>query len=234
MTVIEKALKHIWYPGAQMKDYQIFKPEHIKKAYGPYIEMTDGKKVIDAISSWWCKSLGHCNPRLQQALIEQLSKFEHIAQPHMAHETIANLSEKLAELTNSLNKVFYASDGSTAVEIALKMSLHAHKNLGHHKKTKFMALSNGYHGETIGALSVSDLNKYTEAYKDLMFKTNFIPNLPYVANIQDPLWEDCAWQRTELFLETYADNLAAIILEPIAQGAGGMKIYSKDLSLIHI
>lgn len=228
MEIIEKSLKHIWYPAAKMEDYQIFKPQHIKRAYGSYIEMADGRQVIDAISSWWCKSLGHCHPRLQQALIEQIAKFEHVMQPHMAHETIANLSERLANLTKSLVKAFYASDGSTAIEIALKMSLHAQKNLGHLKKTKFMALSNGYHGETIATLSVSDLGKYNKPYKDLLFKSFFIPNLPYVSSINEPLWNECNWQNTEDFLELHANELAAIIIEPIVQGAGGMKIYSQD------
>jgi len=228
--ISEKALKHIWYPAAKMEDYQIFKPQHIKRAYGSYIEMHNGHRVIDAISSWWCKSLGHCHPRLQNALLEQMSKFEHVMQPHMAHETITNLSEKLSNLTNSLSKAFYASDGSSAVEIALKMSLHAHKNQGHLKRKKFIALTNGYHGETIACLSVSDLGKYNKPYKDLLFKSNFIPNIPYVLNQEDPLWNNCNnnWKNTENFLDQHADELTAIIVEPIVQGAGGMKIYSQD------
>ena len=102
-------------------------------------------------------------------MIEQMNKFEHVMQPHMIHETIAELSEKLSHLTKNLSKVFYASDGSTAVEISIKMALHAQKNLGRVKRNKFIALSNGYHGETIGTLSVSDLSKYTIPYQDLMF-----------------------------------------------------------------
>jgi len=227
--IIEKSLKHIWYPTARMEDYQIFKPQQVKRAYGSYIEMEDGRKIIDAISSWWCKSLGHCHPRLQTALFKQASKFEHIMQPHMANEATANLSEKLAGLTKTLNKVFYASDGSTAVEIALKMAIHAHKNQGHLKRTKFIALSNGYHGETIATLSVSDVGKYKAAYNSLLFKSNFIPGLPYVSGVKSELWHNCEshFKNTEYFLEKHADNIAAIIVEPIVQGAGGMKIYSQ-------
>lgn len=230
MNIIDKSLKYIWYPAAKMEDYQVFKPENVKRAYGSYIEMENGHKVIDAISSWWCKSLGHCHPRLQQALIEQVAKFEHVMQPHMAHRPIADLSEKLAGLTHSLNKSFYASDGSTAVEIALKMSLHAQQIKGQVKKTKFMGLSNGYHGETIATLSVSDVGKYSNPYKDLLFKSNFIADIPYIKNEQDSLWNNCdkSWEETEKFLEINANELAAIIIEPIVQGAGGMKIYSKD------
>jgi len=230
MNTIDKSLKHIWYPAAKMEDYQIFQPQLIKKAYGSYIEMEDGRRVIDAISSWWCKSLGHCHPRLQDALTKQMHDFEHVMQPHMAHKAIADLSEKLAGLTQSLNKVFYASDGSTAVEIALKMSLHAQHNLGATRKTKFMSLSNGYHGETIATLSVSDIGKYNKPYKDLLFPSTFIPNLPYVSNKGEALWDNCPdhWKTIEALLEIQADELVAIIIEPIVQGAGGMKIYSQD------
>ncbi len=231
MNLIDRALKSIWYPAANMKDYQIFKPQQIKKAYGCYIEMDNGKHIIDAISSWWCKSLGHCHPRLQNALNEQIAKFEHVMQPHMVHETIVQLSEKLANLTNGLTKSFYASDGSTAVEIALKMSLHAQKNRGFLKRTKFIALKHGYHGETIAALSVSDIGKYKIPYKELLFDVKFIDDLPYVTNIKDGLWDDCKnhWLLIEDFLQENKDDLAAIIIEPIVQGAGGMKIYSQDL-----
>ena len=230
MNIIDKSLNHIWYPCADMKDYQEFKPKHIKRAYGSYIEMEDGIKVIDAISSWWCKSLGHCHPELQSAMIEQLHKFEHVMQPHTTNDVIANLSEKLSSLTKNLKKVFYASDGSTAVEIALKMTLHAQKILGHKKRKKFMALSNGYHGETLAALSVSDLGKYKYPYQDILFETFFIQEIPYVRGIKDDLWKDCQnnWESIEKNLQPYEDQIAAIIIEPIVQGAGGMRIYSKN------
>lgn len=225
MNISDKALKYIWYPCAQMSTYQNFKPLPIKRAYGSYVEMDDGHRVIDAISSWWCKSLGHSHPRLQEALIQQMAKFEHVMQPHMANETIVNLSEKLAGLTKTLCKSFYASDGSTAVEIALKMSLHAQKILGNTYKTKFIALKNSYHGETIATLSVSDVGKYKNAYQELLFNTKFIKELPYVHKIQDNNY----WEKIEIFLEENKMETAAIIVEPIIQGAGGMKIYSPDL-----
>ena len=230
MNIIDKSLKHVWYPCADMKDYKKFRPKHIKRAYGSYIETEDGERIIDAISSWWCKSLGHNHPRLQSAMIEQLHKFEHVMQPHTTNDVIADLSEELSGLTNTLKKVFYASDGSTVIEIALKMALHAQKILGHEKRNKFMALSNGYHGETLGALSVSDLGKYKAPYNDLLFETFFINDIPYVSGTEDNLWKNCQnnWTDIEKKLEPYENYLAAIIIEPIAQGAGGMKIYSQD------
>ena len=208
MNIVDKSLRHIWYPCADMKDYQEFKPMYIKRAYGSYIEMEDGKKVIDAISSWWCKSLGHGHPDLKAAIIEQLHKFEHVMQPHTTNDVIANLSEELSGLTKNLKKVFYASDGSTVVEIALKMALHAQKILGHEKKNKFIALSSGYHGETLAALSVSDLGKYKTAYNDLLFETFFIQDIPYVNGIEGDLWKNCYdhWEKTERKLEPSGFN----------------------------
>lgn len=228
--LVARGLKHIWYPCSQMKDYETFKPIIVSKAYGSYIETDQGKKIIDAISSWWCKSLGHNHPRLKHALLKQVEQFEHVIQANTVNETIVTLSEKLADLTDTLQKVFYASDGSTAVEIALKMSLQAQKIQGNMAKTKFMALKNGYHGESAGALSVSDIAHYKNAYNEILFPAHLIPTIPYVSSITDPLWQDCEehWSAIEHQLNIYAAETCALILEPIVQGAGGMLIYSQD------
>ena len=160
MTIIEKSLQTLWNPCSQMKDYEQFKPLVIGKAQGSYLELVSGEKIIDAISSWWCKSLGHNHPHLKQALLAQVEKFEHVILANTTNETIVRLSEKLTQLTQTLNKVFYAGDGSCAVEIALKMCLHARQILGEPQRHRFIALDNGYHGETMGALSVSDVGLY--------------------------------------------------------------------------
>ncbi|MBA3661143.1 MAG: adenosylmethionine--8-amino-7-oxononanoate transaminase [Gammaproteobacteria bacterium] len=220
---------HLWHPCSQMKDYEIFKPLCIKQARGSYIELTDGKKIIDAISSWWCKSLGHNHPRLKAALLNQLDYFEHVILANTTNELIVNLSTQLAQLMSTLKKVFYASDGSCAVEIALKMSLHARFILGDSKRTQFIALRNSYHGETIGALSVSDLGMYQAPYSPLLFKTHYITPV-YVSGINDPLWHDCGayWEDIELQLAPFCKIATALIVEPIVQAAGNMKIYSQD------
>ncbi len=221
--------KHIWHPCSQMKDYELFKPLVIKRAYGSYIELSNGKKIIDAISSWWCKSLGHNHPALKKALINQLQQFEHVIFANSTHENIVRLSEKLAKLMPGLNKLFYAGDGSCAVEIALKMSLHARVVEGNVNRTQFIALKNGYHGETLGALSVSDVGIFRAPYASALFSAYFI-DVPYVSSTDDPKWHDShnAWQQVEKELESYRDITTAIILEPILQGAGGMKLYSQD------
>lgn len=230
-NLITRDLKHLWHPCSQMKDYENFLPLIIRKAQGPYLELEDGCQLIDAISSWWCKSLGHNHPFLKKALLAQIEKFEHVILANTTHETIVHLSEQLSRLTQTLDKVFYAGDGSCAVEIAMKMSLHARKILGEKNRTHFIALSNSYHGETVGALSMSDLGLYRAPYQSLCFDVDFIQNIPYVSGTQDPLWKDCSehWLLIEKQLAPLASKTTALFVEPIVQGAGGMLIYSQDL-----
>ncbi len=230
MDLINRDQQHIWHPCSQMKDYESSPPLIVNKAYGSYIELKDGRRIIDAISSWWCKSLGHNHPRLKTALQAQLECFEHVIFANSTYEIIIQLSEKLGHLCSGLDKVFYASEGSSAVEIALKMSLHAQQLLGQKQRTQFVSLENGYHGETFMALGLSDLGLYRQAYETHLIQPKFIRSLPYVNSITDSLWSDCSsiWPSIEEQLEQQAVNLAAIIVEPVVQGAGGMKIYSQD------
>ena len=228
----------IWHPCSQMKDYEVFKPLKIKRAYGSMIEVESGNStqmIIDAISSWWCKSLGHGHPRLQQVVQSQMERFEHVIFANTTHDTIIELSERLLSLvpTKHCHKVFYAGDGSCAVEIAMKMSLHARQltgNIGDQKRRHFIALKQGYHGETLGALAVSDLGIYKAPYEEMLLKPLFISGIPYVSGVEDPLWSDCSevWASLQPILASYADIATALILEPIVQGAGGMLIYSAD------
>ncbi len=229
--LIDRDLRHLWHPCSQMKDYETFKPLIVESASGSYLELQNGKKLIDAVSSWWCKSLGHGHPRLKQALYQQIEKFEHVILANTTNEVIVKLSEQLATLTPTLDKVLYASDGSCVVEAAMKMSLHARQIAGDQQRTKFIALSNGYHGETAGAMSVSDLGLYKDPYKTLLSDCHFIENIPYVSGPTDPLWHDCrdSWEKIVTVLEPYSENATALIVEPIIQGAGNMKIYSADL-----
>lgn len=232
-SIIERDLKYIWHPCSQMKDYRTFPPLIVNKARGSFIELENGLQIIDAISSWWCKSLGHNHPRLKKALYTQIERFEHVIFANSTHDVIVQLSEKLAALCKGLDKVFYASEGSSAVEIALKMALHAQKINGFSKRRQFTALENGYHGETFMALGLSDLGLYRKPYETQLIKPRFISNIPYVASREDPLWKDCSsyWPSIENQLEQQASSLAAIIVEPIIQGAGGMLLYSRDFLL---
>jgi adenosylmethionine---8-amino-7-oxononanoate aminotransferase len=225
-----KDLEFHWHPAVHMKSLERYPPFVVKRASGCFIEGTDGRRVIDGISSWWCKSLGHNHPRLKAALIEQVSQFEHVIGATTTNETIIALSEKLVKLFPGMSKAFYAGDGSSAIEIALKMSLHSRINRGEHKRTKFLALAHGYHGETCGALSVSHLETFKSVYSPILFDCIALHGIPYLNGSSDPLWNDCStyWDSVEETLEKNSDSVTALILEPIVQGAGNMRIYSQD------
>lgn len=227
--IAERSLQSLWHPCSQMKDYELFKPLIVRKARGSYIELENGKKIIDAISSWWCKSLGHNHPQLKSALLTQLEKFEHVIFANTTHEIILELAEQLIALTQTLTKVFFAGDGSCAVEVAMKMSLHSRQILKQSKRRRFLALSNGYHGETAGALSVSDVGLYRNPYSAMLFSVDYITPV-YVSGPEDPLWMDIGdcWLAIEKQLDLLAPELTAVIVEPIVQGAGNMQVYSAD------
>ena len=211
----------------QMKDFESFPPLVVERAAG-CILYTDKGPILDGISSWWCKSLGHGHPAVTAAIEDQLHRFEHVIAANTTHPLLVELAEKLAEITKNQH-IFFASDGSSAVEIAMKLAIHANQIKGNNKN-EFIALKNGYHGETFGAMSVSDLGIYKEPYKSLGVNCHFIKNIPYVNNALDPLWSDCEnhWQATLQTLEKIKHKVCALILEPLIQGAGGMLCYSAD------
>lgn len=227
---IARDLKHNWHPCSQMKDYESFPPMLIKSAYQSYIELQNGHRLIDAISSWWCKSLGHKHPKLQAALKTQMEHFEHVIFANTTSEALIKFAEKVSTLSPGLDKVLYASDGSCAVEMALKMSLHSRLITGQTQRKTFMALENSYHGETLLALSVSDLGRFRDPYASILIPTPFLKGIPYVSGVHDPLWQDCSayWPRIEAQLNEHKDSLTAIIVEPIVQGSAGMRVYSAD------
>lgn len=229
-NLIQRDLRYVWHPGYQLKTENNLKPLIVKAAKGSYLYLQNGNKVIDVISSWWCKTLGHQHPRLKKALYRQAETFEHVMLANTSNSTIVDLSEKLASLCPDLSKVFYASEGSTAIEIAIKMSLHSRVACGDYKRTDFIALKQGYHGESIAALSVGDLDLYCKLYYPLLFESQLLDNIPYVTSTHDPLWHDCSniWPTIEKQLELFKETTTAIILEPIVQSVAGMKMYSQD------
>lgn len=230
LDLIQRDHQVLWHPCSQMKDYEKFQPLAIASAKGSYLITIQGQRILDAISSWWCKNLGHGHPRLVEALCEQARQFEHVILANTTHEKIVSLSEALTQTTNQLKKVFYASDGSSAVEIALKLTCHARLVKHQPEKNLIMGLSNGYHGETLFALGVSDIGLYRAPYEKYLPDCQFIQSVPYVNSPADPLWGDAELACRELFLqlEVIKERLSAIILEPILQAAAGMLIYSQD------
>lgn len=228
--VQKQDLDYRWHPCTQMTGLVSHPPFIVKSARGSYIEGISGHRVIDGISSWWCKSLGHNHPRLKSALLKQAHQFEHVISASTTHQTISNLSELLVNFVPGMGKVFYASEGASAVEIALKMSLHSRLNQGDKTKNKFLSLANGYHGETCGALSVSHAGNFRKVYSSLLFECLSIEEIPYVNTQNATLWQDCSeqWRAIQDFLQIHHHTITAIILEPIVQGAGNMRIYSQD------
>lgn len=228
----QRDLNHFWHPCAQMKDYETFLPMEVQSAKGSWIHLKDGRRLIDAISSWWCKSLGHGHPVIGQALKAQVDQFEHVILANTTNENIVALCEKLAGLTRTLDRVSFASDGSCAVEMAIKMSVHARMIKGQRARTQILSFANGYHGETCATLAVSDLGLYRDGYAPLLPQIeHFLQDVPYVSGPSDPLWHDCSayWPKIEAQLEPLAEQLTAIVFEPVIQGAGGMILYSPDL-----
>lgn len=239
----------LWHPCTQMSDHAVFPPLEIVAAQGGWLTLADGRRVFDAISSWWCKSLGHGHPHLKAALAAQSERFEHVILANTTNEPVVRFSERLLSAANGLpprfwgedappgrqpgwfGKVFFADNGSTAVEVALKLALQAQAQRGRTTRTRFAALSNGYHGETVGALSVGDCGLYKDTFAPLLFPCLQLGPLPYRSGPEDPQWMDAAaeWPAIQAQLDAAADTLAAIIYEPVLQGAGGMRLYSPDL-----
>ncbi|TYQ15834.1 UNVERIFIED_CONTAM: adenosylmethionine-8-amino-7-oxononanoate aminotransferase [Acetivibrio alkalicellulosi] len=226
----EKDLKYIWHPCSQMKDYENFPPIVIKKGYGAYLEDVNGKKYLDAISSWWVNLFGHSNKRINEALYRQASKLEHVIFANFSHEAAIELSERIVKITpEGLNKVFFGDNGSSAVEIALKLSFQYHQQTGKSKKTRFVALTDAYHGETIGALSVGGVDLYNKIYKPLLLDVirSTGPDCYRCKYMKDR--NTCSAECFEMIERDILDKheeISAIIVEPLVQCAAGMKIYS--------
>ena len=157
-SLIQRDLSVVWHPCTQMKDHESLPLIPIRRGQGVWLEDYDGHRYIDAISSWWVNLFGHANPRITRAVQQQAQELEHVLLAGFTHEPVVRLSERLVELApHGLTRCLYADNGSSAVEIALKMSFHYWQNMGHHGKTRFINLTNSYHGETLGALSVGDV-----------------------------------------------------------------------------
>ena len=211
-----------------MKDYEDFPPVEIISALGSILKTADGE-LIDIISSWWCKSLGHRHPKIHQAVISQMEKFEHVILANTTNELIVTLCEKILQFCPEYDRLFFCDSGSDAVEVAMKMSLQYHRQTGSAEKTEFLSLEKGYHGETILTLAAGDCGLYGEPFESLMPKIRKIQGIPYVQSIADWPGDDLCeqqWSSIEAFLEENKKTLSGIVVEPILQGAGGMNIYS--------
>ncbi|WP_010233524.1 adenosylmethionine--8-amino-7-oxononanoate transaminase [Clostridium arbusti] len=226
----KKDLKYIWHPCSQMKDYEELPPIVIERGKGCYLYDVDGHSYLDCISSWWTNIFGHSNVRINKAIEKQLNEIEHVIFAHFSNKPAIELSEKLTNISpKGLKKVFFSDNGSSAVEIALKMSFQYHQQMGKIKKVRFAALTDAYHGETIGALSVGDLDLYSKIYKPLLLDTVRVEAPDCYRCKYGKERSNCnaeCFEYMEKALEQYHEELCAIIIEPMVQCAAGMKIYS--------
>ncbi|CAG9934354.1 adenosylmethionine--8-amino-7-oxononanoate transaminase [Candidatus Nitrotoga arctica] len=229
INLLARSRSAVWHPCTQMKHHETLPLIPIQRGQGMWLYDFDGKRYLDAVSSWWVNLFGHCNPRINTAITLQLEQLEHVMLAGFTHEPVVQLSERLAQLAPvGLGHCFYASDGASAIEIALKMSVHYWRNSGRPHKSNFISLQNSYHGETLGALSVTDVALFKGAYSALI-KQN--------ATVLSPDWRNaesgesardyavrCAAQ-LETHLQQHHHNIAAFIIEPLVQGAAGMVMY---------
>jgi adenosylmethionine-8-amino-7-oxononanoate aminotransferase len=225
--LISRTRAAVWHPCTQMKELEATPPLAIARGEGAWLIDTDGRRYLDAISSWWVNLFGHCNPRINAAITDQLGKIEHVMLAGATHEPVVELSERLARLTG-LGHAFYGSDGASATEIALKMSAHFWRNSGRPEKNGFISLKNGYHGETVGALSVTDIPLFKSTYAPLLRHTVQVPTpdarLAEHGESAEAFALRCA-AALEAHLAEHADETAAFIVEPLVQGATGMAMY---------
>ncbi|WP_426271001.1 adenosylmethionine--8-amino-7-oxononanoate transaminase [Dyella kyungheensis] len=231
-ALVRRDLSLLWHPCTQMHDHQTVPMVPIARGEGAWLIDTSGRRYLDGISSWWTNLFGHANPRLAAALAEQAKTLEHVIFAGFTHEPAVALAEELVRVTPpGLDRVFYADNGSAAIEVALKMSFHYWLNQGHGEKTRFIALTGSYHGETLGALSVSDVALYRRTYAPLLLTPILAPSADTYEALPGESPSEVARRRLgELrqLLERHAHEVCAVIVEPLVQCAGGMRMYHPD------
>ena len=216
---VARSLASVWHPCTQIQHHETLPLMAISHGKGAWLYDYEGRRYLDAVSSWWVNLFGHANPRINAALNDQLEKLEHAMLAGFTHAPVVQLSERLAAKTNhALGHCFFASDGASAVEIALKMSFHAWRNAGHPQKQEFVCLTGSYHGETVGALGVTDMPLFTEAYGGMYRRAHVVASPAAYGELN-------ALSQMRALLERRAGQIAAVIVEPLVQCAGGMAMY---------
>jgi adenosylmethionine---8-amino-7-oxononanoate aminotransferase len=229
-SYIARDLAHVWHPCTQMKDHERLIPLiPIRRGQGVWLEDFEGNRYLDAISSWWVNLFGHANPRINAAVRTQLESLEQVILAGFTHTPVIELSEALTAIAPSgLTRCFYADNGSSAVEVAVKMSFHYWRNMGRQGKRRFITLSNSYHGETLGALAVGNVELYKEIYQPLLMDVITVPSPDCYEREAGESWTDHSRRKfahMEATLARHAHEVAAVIVEPLVQCAGTMRMY---------
>jgi len=227
---LHRSLASVWHPCTQMKQHETLPLVPISRGEGVWLYDFDGRRYLDAVSSWWVNLFGHCNPRINAALKDQLDQLDHVMLAGFTHQPVVELSERLSRLSG-LGHCFYGSDGASATEIALKMSFHYWRNSGRPAKTRFVSLQNGYHGETVGALAVTDVALFKDTYALLLRESVQAPTPDWRHAEPGESARDYALRcgtALRSYLERHHQGIAALILEPLVQGAAGMGMYDPE------
>jgi adenosylmethionine---8-amino-7-oxononanoate aminotransferase len=226
---VARDLAHVWHPCTQMKDHEQLPPIPIRRGRGAWLEDFEGKRYLDAVSSWWVNLFGHANPAINAAVREQLEQLEQVILAGFTHEPVIALSEELTAVApNGLTRCFYADNGSSAVEVAVKMSFHYWRNVGRGGKRRFITLANSYHGETLGALAVGNVGLYKEIYQPLLMDVITVPSPDCYERAPGVSWADhsrAQFAHMEQALARHAHEACAVIVEPLVQCAAGMRMY---------
>ena len=226
---MRRDLEVLWHPCTQMKDHEQLPVIPIRRGEGVWLEDFDGKRYLDAVSSWWVNVFGHANPRINDRIKAQVDQLEHVILAGFSPQPVIELSERLVALTpDGLDRVFYADNGSSCIEVALKMSYHYWRNVGQPDKRRFVTLTNSYHGETVAAMSVGDVALFTETYQGLLLDTLKVPSPDCYLRPEGMGWEEHSRQMFAHMERTLAEHhasVAAVIVEPLIQGATGMRMY---------
>lgn len=219
----QRSLSAVWHPCTQMARAQQAPPLPMARGEGPWLFDVEGRRYFDANSSWWVNLFGHSDAGLREAIARQLHTLPHVMLAGCTHEPAVRLAERLSARTGgALGHCMFASDGASAVEIALKMSFHSWRNQGFSAKREFVCLKNSYHGETIGALAVTDVKIFRDAYEPLLAQAHTVAS----PDDRHGGSEDAAIEALRTLLDARRDHIAAVIVEPLVQGAAGMVMYA--------
>ena len=226
---VERDLRHVWHPCTQMKDHESVPMIPLRSGSGVWLEDFAGRRYVDGISSWWVNLFGHANPRINAAVREQLERLEHAIFAGFTHQPAVTLAEELVRIAPpGLNRCFFADSGSAAIEVAIKMSFHFWRNSGQANKTRFVTLSNSYHGETLGALAVGNVELYKSIYQPLLMDVITVPSpdsFTREAGVGEAQHAERMFASMESTLEQHSGEIAAVIVEPLVQCAGNMRMY---------
>ena len=228
--IVQRSLAAVWHPCTQMKAHERFPLVPVARAEGAWLEDFEGRRILDGVSSWWVNIFGHAHPDINAALVDQLGRLEHAMLAGFTHLPAVELAERLARLApGRLGHAFYASDGASATEIALKMAFHAWANRGRPGKNRFVSLAGGYHGETVGALAVTDVAIFRDAYAPLVRGSIVVPSPACAGSEAECLAAaNRAADALAALLAARHAEIAALIVEPLVQGAAGMRFHHPE------